>query len=329
MGKKIVLCVDDEEVVLNSLEMNLTDPEGSYQIELAISGNEALELIEELLEEGHELAVVISDHIMPEMKGDELLIRVHHKFPAVVNILLTGQSQIRGVKNAINNAALYRYISKPWQKEDLLLTVKTALQKYQADQLLLEKKCIIEDMNRRLMENDNPQLEKDGAVFYLEDKLSDEELYDQIYYSRFFQSLDSKEKKWFALASIGLINADKKITRTKMNYLNSIVRSDRKKETVEYYISLIKQQIKPNLDLISPDGEKKYRMFIYLAQILISAKKTVRAEEDYFRYIGEQLGVSIKTVNEALKLIQHKITGNYMGFKLKECLTKPSPVLRF
>jgi len=124
MGNKIVMCVDDEEIILNSLEMDLSGTGGEYQVELATSGPEALKLLDELLEEGHELAIVISDHIMPEMKGDELLVRIHQRFPAVVKILLTGQSQIDGVTNATNHAGLYRYIAKPWQKEDLILTLK-------------------------------------------------------------------------------------------------------------------------------------------------------------------------------------------------------------
>ncbi|MBT7884897.1 MAG: response regulator, partial [Candidatus Marinimicrobia bacterium] len=92
MGNRIVLCVDDEETILNSLEMDLSDPDGGYQVELATNGMEALDLVNALFEEGHELAVVISDYIMPEMKGDELLGKIHQDYPSAVNILLTGQS---------------------------------------------------------------------------------------------------------------------------------------------------------------------------------------------------------------------------------------------
>lgn len=328
MGNRIVLCVDDEESVLNSLEMDLSSTEMDFAVELAMNGNEALELINELTEEGHELAVVVSDFIMPEMKGDALLINIHEQFPAVVNILLTGQSQIEGVTNAINKASLYRYIEKPWQKEDLRLTVGSALQKYEADQLLLEKEAIIRDMNQKLMENESAQEEgrPDDESYRPEETLSDEELYDQIYYSRFFQSLESKEKKWFAMASIGLINSDKKLTRTEMNYLNSIVRSDREKDRVEYYISLIKQRSKPTLNMLNVSGEKQYRIMTYLAQILISSKKTVPEEEEYFRYLCDQLRVNQQAIIEMLSLIKHKILGNYMGHKLKESLANPNPL---
>ncbi len=323
MGNKIVLCVDDEETILNSLDMDLFDAAGEYQVELATNGMEAVELVGELIEEGNELAVVISDHIMPEMKGDELLIKIHEDHPATVKILLTGQSQIDGVTNAINQAALYRYIAKPWQKDDLKLTLKTALQKYEADQLLLEKEEIIQDMNKKLFGG----LGKDEDEAYRpEGTLSDEELYDQIYYSRFFQSLGGNEKKWFALASIGLINSDKKLTRSEMNYLNSIVRSDREKESVEYYIQIIKQKTQPNLESLKVSNELKYRLVTYLSQILISAKTVGKNEEEHFNYICSQLGIDQKATNECLKIVKHKIMGNYLGFKLKEYIGNPNPI---
>jgi len=330
MGNKIVLCIDDEEIILNSLEMDLSAPGEEYQIELATNGLEALELLEELVEEGHDLAVVISDYIMPEMKGDELLIKIHENFPSAAKILLTGQSQIEGVTNAINNASLYRYIAKPWQKEDLKLTLKSALQKYRSDELLREKEQIITEMNNKLQENQDTLPENqdsDEETYSPDNKLSDEELYDQIYYSRFYQSLNSQEKKWFALASIGLINADKKLTKSEMNYLNSIVRSDREKDVVEWYVSLIKQKSKPNLDSLVISNEQKYRFLTYLAQIIISAKRVGQAETEYFNYICTQMGVNQKITNDCLKIINHKIAGNYMGFKLREHLEKTDPLL--
>lgn len=325
MGNKIVLCVDDEDTILKSLEMDLNDPEANYQVELASNGLEAMELLGELFEEGHELAVVISDHIMPEMKGDELLIKMHQDYPSAVKILLTGQSQIDGVTNAINHANLYRYITKPWQKEDLKLTLNAALQKHHSDKLLAQKEQVIKEMNQRLVEDRETDTNKDEA-YVPEDQLSDEELYDQIYFARFFQSLNSKEKKWFAVASIGLINADKKLTKTEMHYLNSIVRNDREKDTVEYYIDLIKRKSKPNLEALKTSYVQKYRLITYLSQILISAKKIGHAEEEYFVQICEQLGIDPQATNDCLKIIKHKIMGNFLGFKLKEYLANTNPL---
>lgn len=325
MGNRIVLCVDDEDTILKSLEMDLNDSEGNYQVELASNGLEALELLKELYEEGHELAIVISDHIMPEMKGDELLIKIHEDCPSAVKILLTGQSQIDGVTNAINHANLYRYMAKPWQKEDLKLTLTAALQKFHSDKLLLQKEQIIKEMNQRLIEDRETDTDTEKAYIPEED-LSDEELYEQIYFARFFQSLNSKEKKWFALASIGLINADKKLTRTEMNYLNSIVRNDREKDTVEYYIDLIKRKSKPNLESLKTSFEQKYRLITYLSQILVSSKKVGHLEEEYFVHICDRLQVDPQATNDCLKIIKHKILGNFLGYKLKEYLANANPL---
>ncbi|MCA1992138.1 MAG: response regulator, partial [Coleofasciculus sp. S288] len=115
MNQPVIICVDDEATVLDSLEIELRKALGDeYLIEIAESGEEALELVEELLEAQHEVALVISDHIMPSMKGDELLKRIHAILPQTLKIMLTGQANLEAVANAINYANLYRYIAKPW-----------------------------------------------------------------------------------------------------------------------------------------------------------------------------------------------------------------------
>jgi len=67
---------------------------------------------------------------MPGMKGDVLLKEIHELSPGSLKILLTGQASIEGISNAINNAQLYRYIAKPWDKDDLVLTVKEAIKSF-------------------------------------------------------------------------------------------------------------------------------------------------------------------------------------------------------
>jgi response regulator RpfG family c-di-GMP phosphodiesterase len=127
----VIVCVDDEKTILNSLQMELMDELGDqYLIETAESGIEALEIIEELLAEGIELPLVISDQIMPSMKGDELLTQVHAITPKTLTILLTGQADAEAVGRAVNSANLYRYIHKPWEYTDLHLTVTEALKSY-------------------------------------------------------------------------------------------------------------------------------------------------------------------------------------------------------
>ncbi|MCG6190590.1 hybrid sensor histidine kinase/response regulator [Maribellus maritimus] len=131
MGKQVILCIDDEEIILDALEEQLNNFFGTeYDIETSDSGEDALEFFRELQEENIHVPVVISDYIMPGMKGDELLKEIHKLSPGSLKILLTGQASIEGIGNAINNAQLYRFIAKPWDKDDLVLTVREAIKSF-------------------------------------------------------------------------------------------------------------------------------------------------------------------------------------------------------
>jgi len=131
MKKPVILCVDDEQMLLVSLKQQLKHQFGNdYQIETAEDGKEALEIIEDLLEEGIDLPVVISDQLMQGMKGDELLTQIHALVPKTLKILLTGQAEADAIGKAVNSANLYRYIAKPWEPTDLNLTVMEAIRRY-------------------------------------------------------------------------------------------------------------------------------------------------------------------------------------------------------
>ncbi len=158
MKQQVIVCVDDDNTVLKSLKAELQEAVGNaYLIEIAESGEEALELIEELLSDGYEVPLIISDHIMPEMKGDELLKQVHRISPKTIKIMLTGQADIEAVGNAIKNANLYRYIAKPWQQEDLSLTVKEAVNSYLQNKLLASQNAQLQQMNQELADLNREQ----------------------------------------------------------------------------------------------------------------------------------------------------------------------------
>ncbi|PLY10331.1 MAG: hypothetical protein C0626_04920 [Arcobacter sp.] len=134
---KAILCVDDEQIVLTSLKTQLFTFFGDeYDIELAQSAEDALEIIEELKLDGIELELVVSDFLMPGMKGDEFLIKVQNLLPNTKKMLLTGQADLDGITNIINNGALYRYISKPWEQTDFIMTIKEALKSYATEKEL-------------------------------------------------------------------------------------------------------------------------------------------------------------------------------------------------
>lgn len=128
MSEKTVLCVDDDLTILRSLRDMLSRVLGSAaRVEIASNGFEAIEFLKELQQEGQALSLIIADFIMPRMRGDELLVTAHNMSPDTVTIMLTGQSDLEGVKNAINNANLYRFLEKPFNNADMVLTVRAAL----------------------------------------------------------------------------------------------------------------------------------------------------------------------------------------------------------
>jgi len=130
MGKAVILCVDDEIGVLNSLKIQLKNEfSDAYLYEAAESADEALELIEELQEDEVDVLVIVSDWLMPGIKGDEFLIQVHKKFPNIVKILLTGQAEEAAIKRAIEEANLHKCLHKPWESQELIKTIKTGLGK--------------------------------------------------------------------------------------------------------------------------------------------------------------------------------------------------------
>lgn len=139
MSKPVIVCVDDESAVLDSLRRELSEAfEDHCEIETALGGKDAIALVHDLMAEQCDLSVIIADYLMPDMKGDAVLQQVHQLSPQTLKIMLTGQANIEGISNAINTAQLYHYIAKPWQPEDLQLTVREALNSYQKEQQILE-----------------------------------------------------------------------------------------------------------------------------------------------------------------------------------------------
>lgn len=118
-----LLFVDDEEGVLQSLKRIFLDE--NYQILTAANGPEALDVLQE-----NTIHLVVSDHRMPGMTGAELLKEVKERWPQTIRIMLTGYADVQSVMGAVNEGAVYKFITKPWSDDDLRLTVSLALQQY-------------------------------------------------------------------------------------------------------------------------------------------------------------------------------------------------------
>jgi two-component system chemotaxis response regulator CheY len=154
-----IICVDDEDGILNALRQQLSHLTDQYEVDVATSGQEALDLIADLEADGEPVAMVIADQIMPGMKGVELLELVHRRHPRSIKILLTGQAGLDAVVQAINRAGLNRYIAKPWDEPDLRITVDNLLTKYRLEQ---ENLRLIDDLKAKNEELSklNRELEK-------------------------------------------------------------------------------------------------------------------------------------------------------------------------
>lgn len=133
-----VLFVDDEANVLKALQRIFRQE--NYQIATASSGDEALRLFAD-----EPFQVVISDYLMPAMNGAELLRRIKQTYPDTIRIMLTGHADTGAVMGAINDGAVYKFILKPWNDDDLRVTVALALEQYD----LIRKNRLLQQDNSK------------------------------------------------------------------------------------------------------------------------------------------------------------------------------------
>jgi response regulator RpfG family c-di-GMP phosphodiesterase len=126
----MILCVDDEIMVLDALKDMLTYEYGQrFAIETTESAEEALEVIDDLEKDNCSLLVIVSDWLMPGMKGDEFLIEVHKRFPKVIKILLSGQADEEAIQRTREQADLHEFIMKPWSSKVLFDSINSGLEK--------------------------------------------------------------------------------------------------------------------------------------------------------------------------------------------------------
>jgi phosphoserine phosphatase RsbU/P len=121
--KNSILYVDDEE---SNLRIFRTAFKRDYKILLANSGSEAIEILK-----NNKVDLIITDQKMPEMTGTELLERILPEFPNVIRIILTGFADVEAIIQAVNKCGIYKYITKPWDRGELKLTLDQALESFQ------------------------------------------------------------------------------------------------------------------------------------------------------------------------------------------------------
>ena len=119
-----ILVVDDEEIILASLKEILSRE--NYEVQTASNARVALELLQR-----DPIALVLSDQRMPEMEGLALLAQARKLQPDATRVLMTGVLNLATVLEAINHGEIYRFIVKPWLREELLVTVQNGIQRHE------------------------------------------------------------------------------------------------------------------------------------------------------------------------------------------------------
>jgi CheY-like chemotaxis protein len=123
-----ILCVDDEAMVLTSLKEQLQRRFGNrYVYEVADSVADAWVVIDELQIDGVEVLMIVSDWLMPGVKGDQFLIEVKQRYPQIRSIMLTGQADETAIARTYKEADLFACLYKPWQEDELAQVVTAAL----------------------------------------------------------------------------------------------------------------------------------------------------------------------------------------------------------
>jgi two-component system NtrC family sensor kinase len=141
-----ILCVDDERNVLKALERLFLDSD--YEIITAESGEEGLEI----LKDTEPVQLIISDYRMPGMNGVDFLKEVCNLKPDTIKIVLSGYADTASIVEAINEGRIYKFVPKPWNDDDLKVTVSNALDYYFAQEKNIQLSMELEAKNDELRE---------------------------------------------------------------------------------------------------------------------------------------------------------------------------------
>ena len=173
MQERKILIVDDEENVLRSLKRTLMDE--NYTMETAKNGHEALEKLKMFHAD-----IVLSDYMMPGMNGLELIQQVKQLYPQAICILITGKSDVQITIAAINKGEIFRFLLKPWDDEELKMTLRIAFQYYH---LILDNKrlaatvkkqsSLLEEIEKKHPGISKVKREEDGTVVFEDEECED------------------------------------------------------------------------------------------------------------------------------------------------------------
>lgn len=192
MDKHTILLVDDEKNILNSMTRLLQSDD--REIVTAENSHEALEKLKSI--GGADL--VISDNRLPDFSGIDFLIKVKQLYPDTIRILITGYPDLESVIHAINKGQVYRFITKPWDNEEIKIIVKQALDFYDVlrdNRSLLriarQQADLLKSVKQKYPDISQAEFDK-SSLYIIEEKVISENLSEfmQKYYTK-----DNKEAK--------------------------------------------------------------------------------------------------------------------------------------
>jgi len=126
--KKAIICVDDEAIIVLSIKQELKKHfKDAFIYETALSAEEALEIVKELESDGIQVAVMISDWLMPGMKGDEFLDLLHTRYPEMRLVMVTGQIDKEARERTLARAKADAVLYKPWSSDQLVNAIQKCL----------------------------------------------------------------------------------------------------------------------------------------------------------------------------------------------------------
>ena len=171
-GRKVLL-IDDEPDVLDTLQTILSD-EG-YEVAIAHGGQEALELVDKFPAE-----IVLSDYMMPGMCGVELLHKIKHRLPHVVPILITGRGDLKISIESINQGEIYRFLLKPWNNDELRMTMQNALKYHDVivenerlTKTVQKQSNLLDEIEKKYPGINDIKTDEDGTILLEDEDFSD------------------------------------------------------------------------------------------------------------------------------------------------------------
>jgi two-component system, sensor histidine kinase and response regulator len=278
-----VLIVDDEKDNLEALRRLLRQ---EFQITTTDSGIEALKLIR-----AQEFAVIVSDQRMPEITGVDLLEKAKLIRPAMTRILLTGYTDIESVIGAINRGSIYRYVAKPWDPDDLKITLRQAVESYRL-------KTDLDAKNRALLAS-NTELQTALDQLRLLDKAK----------ARFL-SLVSHELNTpltSVAAFVGLLNEDHGFSPDIQRAVTSLSSaSDRLAEIIDDVLTYVRLEADANWALSEFDWEKE-------TVAAIAQLEAAREKKQVALSIQGKAGVRSPSAAEKTRLAISKLLAEAIG----------------